>query len=57
MSRRPSSRTETRSPDLPSSILIWGLPIKELYTSGPYRPLIRYPSQANLSVIFRSKVE
>src|SRR5690242_5164125 len=36
---------------------IWGLPINELYTSGPCRPLIRYPSEANLSVIFRSKVE
>ena len=36
---------------------IWGLPINELYTSGPCRPLVRYPSEANLSVIFRSKVE
>jgi hypothetical protein len=36
---------------------IWGLPINELYTSGPCLPLIRYPSEANLSVIFRSKVE
>ena len=36
---------------------IWGLPINELYASGPCRPLIRYPSEANLSVIFRSKVE
>ena len=36
---------------------IWGLPINELYTSGPCRTLIRYPSEANLSVIFRSKVE
>src|ERR1700693_3152848 len=36
---------------------IRGLPINELYTSGPCRPLIRYPSEANLSVIFRSKVE
>jgi len=36
---------------------IWSLPINELYTSGPCRPLIRYPSEANLSVIFRSKVE
>jgi antirestriction protein ArdC len=37
--------------------VIWGLPINELYMSGPCRPLIRYPSEANLSVIFRSKVE
>jgi hypothetical protein len=36
---------------------IWGLPINELYTSGPCRPLIRYPPEANLSVIFRSKFE
>ena len=36
---------------------IWGLPINELYASGPRRPLIRCPSEANLSVIFRSKVE
>lgn len=28
---------------------IWGLPINELYTSGPCRPLIRYPSEANLA--------
>jgi protein-S-isoprenylcysteine O-methyltransferase Ste14 len=27
------------------------------FTSGLCRPLIRYPSEANLSVIFRSKVE
>jgi hypothetical protein len=25
---------------------IWGLPINELYTSGPCRPLVRYPSGA-----------
>src|SRR3984893_14578574 len=36
---------------------VWGLPRNELYTSGPCRPLVRYPSEANLSVIFRSKVE
>jgi hypothetical protein len=34
---------------------IWGLPINELYASGPCRPLIRYPSEANLSVIFSVK--
>ena len=36
---------------------IWAPPINGLYTSGPCRPLIRYPSEASLSVIFRSKVE
>jgi len=36
---------------------IWGLPINEWYASGHCRPLIRYPSEANLSAIFRSKVE
>src|ERR1700720_4386564 len=34
----------------------WGLPINELYTSGPCRPLIRYSSEANLSVIFGQKL-
>ena len=35
---------------------IWGLPINELYRSGPCRPMIRYPSEANLSVIFGQKL-
>jgi hypothetical protein len=39
------------------SMLFGVCKINELYTSGPCRPLIRYPSEANLSVIFRSKFE
>src|SRR5262249_32273474 len=62
---RDSAGTQTGQPRIVSCARlvsttiypIWGLPINELYKSGPCRPLIRYRSEANLGVIFRSKVE